>query len=252
MTTAQLATLTSGLPEGMQLTTAATWQAQGATGEWFVLPGSGNAAKLRRPGLINMIARAGTIPNPLSAEVIRFLADADLTRTPSPDERIQAFRKNAVAFEELMRATFVYPRVAPKDVEVTQDMVNEGWIDALWINDQDVIWIVYTFLEGNAAKLLPFRLVGSAGENRLLSEAVRQASSGDSGFAASAAEYFNVVAERERAEEAERRRALDAQLAALDATFGAIGIDSTANGANNGESASVEQVATPDSGAGEA
>lgn len=144
-------------PETTQPTTARQWKQTAQDGELYVLPGSGHIARLRRPSLTALAAEAGEIPNPLSIEVMRFLAHADeiggLTR-PTEAQLIVAYEKNARAFVEIAALAFVEPKlILDRDPDY-----DAGEIAPSDVADLDYVWITGRLVEGQAADLASFRV----------------------------------------------------------------------------------------------
>lgn len=118
------------------------------------LPGCGEVVLLRRPSLMGMAVKGGRVPNPISAEVLRWIAvNDDILTKLSPEEQIEQYRENASVFVELAALCFVHPRLIA-DREVADDSDDE--IGPGDIADADYRWIVFTFVEGDAAALAPF------------------------------------------------------------------------------------------------
>lgn len=137
-------------------TSAAEWGVDVEDGLYYTLPGSGKVAKLRRPGLMGLVTEGGTVPNPLSVEIMRFLADnSDSFRTMTPKERIDVFQKNVEAFADIARLCFVEPKVAPKGKAADR---SKGEINPRDITDYDYSWLVYSFVEGSVDRIKDFRL----------------------------------------------------------------------------------------------
>jgi hypothetical protein len=119
------------------VTPASTWNANGL----YRLP-SGNVARLRRPGLL-ALAGQGTIPNPISAEVLRRIT----TDEPAPqtdEERDRIIRTNSKAYLEVAALALVEPRLIV-DREPDHAASEIGPAD---LSDDDLLWIFYTFVQG--------------------------------------------------------------------------------------------------------
>lgn len=156
------------------VTPATMWRKQSVDGEFYKLPTSGHVVKLRRPGLQALVGRAGTIPNPVSAEVLRFLSTPrDPLRTYTDKERMEMYERNSKAFAVIAQMCFVEPRVII-DAAVEPDY-EHGEIGVWNIADYDLTWLVYAFVEGDADAVAEFRadLDRSNGADRLDSEALR-------------------------------------------------------------------------------
>lgn len=146
-----------------QATPANEWGEDVDDGVYYRLPGSGKVAKLRRPGLMGMASEAGYIPNPISDDIMRFLADNsnDQFSNMTPQKRMEVFKKNTEAFIDMARLCFMEPRVAPKGRKADRA---KGEINPRDITDWDYNWLVYSFVEGSLERVAPFRFDGSTSE----------------------------------------------------------------------------------------
>lgn len=154
------ATTSSGAKVQLRRADARRWKKQSTDGQWVTLPGSGEPALLKRPSLMAMAANAGHVPNPLSAEVIRFLAEnGDPLRNYSKDERAAIYKKNSRAFVEIAKLTFLDPKI----VEDREPDYDAGEIAPTDIGDFDYSWLIFNFVEGDASKLVPFLIADSDG-----------------------------------------------------------------------------------------
>lgn len=165
---------TSGTTTKVQLrrSDARRWRKQSTEGQWVTMPGSGEPALLKRPSLMAMAASAGHVPNPLSAEVVRFLAEnGDPLRNYNKDERQAIYKKNSRAFVEIAKLTFVSPVI----VEGREPNYEDGEIAPTDIGDFDYSWLIFNFVEGDASKLAPFLIADSDGTDVSDSIDVREA-----------------------------------------------------------------------------
>lgn len=147
---------TNDTDQPLSITPAREWN--NARGELYRLPGSGNIARLRRPSLSAMAARVGQIPNPLTAEVMRFLAVVDTTTRPTPEQQIESYCKNVLAYLHIAQLVFVEPRFVLKD----DPNYDAGEIGPHDLTDADYVWIWSKLIYGEAGELRPFRVNSGA------------------------------------------------------------------------------------------
>jgi len=155
------------------VTPAKEWAAK-TTGDGFKyrLPGSGNVTKLRRPSLMALAARGTSIPNPLSAEVLRYVTDrGDVLNERTDEERNEIYVKNAIAFVHIAVLCFVEPKL----VADRAPNYEKGEIGPENISDLDYQWIVYSFVEGSVERTDPFRVDKWPSETGLRSTEVQSA-----------------------------------------------------------------------------
>jgi hypothetical protein len=139
------------------------WRQQAVGGVWYKMPTSDEPALLRRPGLQAMVGRAGSVPNPLTAEIMRFLAvERDPLKEYTEQEKMAMYERNSQAFVQLAAMCFVEPRVV---LDRPADELVDGEIAPEWIPDYDLAWLVFSFIEGEAASLAKFRIDGVAASN---------------------------------------------------------------------------------------
>jgi len=158
-------------PDGISATPASAWRRQAVEGEWYKLPGSGNIVCLVRPGLQAMIGIAGKVPNPISRNVLNFLAVTSRLidrANASEDERMQAWIEDQRTNIELAKLCFVHPRIV-------DDPQGDDQIAGEWLSDYDLSWVVYSFLEGSAERVAAFRIAASTGDDGSVGTALRQA-----------------------------------------------------------------------------
>lgn len=133
----------------------------------YRLPGSGNVARLRRVSLI-ALASAGAIPNPLSQDVLRYLARQDPQgRIVSEETQVAEYRRNAKAFMQIAQRVLVEPRLwlpaetasrgkgesAPAGPDYAA-----GEIGPEDLADNDYTWIFFSFVGGDANWRETFRV----------------------------------------------------------------------------------------------
>lgn len=154
------------------VTSASDWAAKTNVGFKYRLPGSGNVARLKRPSLLAMAARGTSIPNPLSAEVLRYLTDkGDPLGEWDEEKRNEVYVKNAIAFVHIAVLCFVEPKI------VTDRIPNydKGEIGPEQLSDLDYQWITFSFVEGSVERTDPFRIDDGPSAPGLPSETVRPA-----------------------------------------------------------------------------
>lgn len=145
------------------VTTATDWR-KSAEG-LYRLPGSGNVARLRRLSLITLAA-AGGVPNPLSQDVLRYLASKGDQRL-NEAEQIAEYKRNAKAFIEIAARCLVEPRLWVPPAETargkgepakTAPDYEAGEIGVEDLADNDYTWIFFSFVGGDAAWRETFRV----------------------------------------------------------------------------------------------
>lgn len=132
-------------------TPAVVWSQARRVGHLVRLPGSGNVARLRRPTLTALAATTNGVPNPLSDAVMRLLAAAP---PKTEGERMAAFRTNNRGMLEVAALCFVEP-VLVLDREPDPEA---GEIGPLDLTDLDISWLYFSWVEGDAASVAPFRV----------------------------------------------------------------------------------------------
>lgn len=131
-------------------TPASAWRRAREAGELIRLPGSGNVARLIRPPLASMVLSSNGVPNPLSRNVQKLLSG-----TPPPKDdaaRWENYQANMRGMQELAALCLVEPKLrldAPP---------GEGEIGPDDLTDLDYTFIVYTWVEGAAESVAPFRV----------------------------------------------------------------------------------------------
>jgi len=131
-------------------TPAGLWRRQREEGELIRLPGSGNVARLVRPPLAQMVLSSNGVPNPLSRDVQKLLAGAP----PPKDEagRWANYQANTRGMQELAALCLVEPKLR------LDGPPQEGEIGPEDLTDYDYTFIVYTWVEGAAEQVAPFRV----------------------------------------------------------------------------------------------
>lgn len=134
----------------LSITPASAWRRAREEGELIRLPGSGNIARLIRPPLASMVLSSNGVPNPLSRDVQRLLAGT----APPKDEaaRWTNYQANMRGMQELAALCFVEPKLR------LDGPPGEGEIGPDDLTDLDYTFIVYTWVEGAAESVAPFRV----------------------------------------------------------------------------------------------
>lgn len=128
-------------------------------GEVLTLPGIGKPMRLRPVTPAVLATRVGRIPNPYAESVVRLLAvQGDPLDRVSETKQIQTYRDNAIAFQHaaalvIMEPPFVMP---PKDAPESW-RPPKGSIGPMHLKEQDYQFIFYTYIQGSAERLMPFR-----------------------------------------------------------------------------------------------
>jgi hypothetical protein len=115
----------------------------------YQLP-SGNIARLKRPAVL-ALARNGH--NPVSNAVLLELYDRK-DQPKTPDEKLEQIKANSQKYLEVLALTFVEPRLVI-DREPNYD---NGEIGPQDVDDGDLLWIYWVFIEGTAAAFATFRI----------------------------------------------------------------------------------------------
>lgn len=131
-------------------TPAGLWRRQREEGELIRLPGSGNVARLIRPPLAHLVLSSNGVPNPLSRNVQKLLAG-----TPPPKDehaRWANYQANVRGMQELAALCLLEPKLR------LDGPPGEGEIGPEDLADLDYTFIVYTWVEGAAEQVAPFRV----------------------------------------------------------------------------------------------
>lgn len=131
---------------------ASAWRRMAQEGELYRLPGSGLVMRLKRPGLTALARKVGHIPNPLSREVLRLMSAAE--KPAGEDAAVESFQRSAQAYGE----AFALCAVEPKVILDREPNYEAGEISINDVPDQDLVWVYWTFLEGDAAISGTFRV----------------------------------------------------------------------------------------------
>lgn len=146
-------------PEELKLTSAAEWREFAREGALYKLPGSGRVMRLRKPSLMAMSVKAGYVPNPLQNEVLRFMAEVDQSNSYARDpqseaKQVEHYKKRVAAFLHIV----VLAAVEPEVVLDGKADYGAGQINITDIPDRDIMWIVFSLVEGEALPIdAPFR-----------------------------------------------------------------------------------------------
>ena len=135
------------------VTPASLWRKRREEGELIKLPGSGNVARLIRPPLASMVLTNHGAPNPLSRDVQRLLSG-----TPPPkdeQERWKNYQQNMRGLQELAALCLAEPKLK------LDGPPGEGEIGPDDLTDLDYTFIWYTWVEGAADGVAPFRVAPS-------------------------------------------------------------------------------------------
>jgi hypothetical protein len=131
-------------------TPASVWRRGREEGELIRLPGSGNVARLIRPPLASMALSSNGVPNPLSRDVQRLLAGT----APPKDEdaRWRNYQANMRGMQEIAQLCLKEPILR------LDGPPQEGEIGPDDLTDLDYTFLVYTWVEGAAEAVAPFRV----------------------------------------------------------------------------------------------
>jgi hypothetical protein len=151
-------------------TPAATPARAWAAGTLVQLPGSGHAARLRKPSL-RALLHAGKVPSSLVDSVYRLVQGLIAAPEQPPEQQRQKFMEDSAAFVYVASQCFVEPRLV---TDKAPDY-DKGEIGPDDLSDLDYIWIFYTWTEGSAEQEAPFRLGAGAGNAGSPEPAVRLA-----------------------------------------------------------------------------
>lgn len=138
--------------------TAEQWADTAINGKIYRLPGSGRRARIRKPNLYAQSVKAGYVPNPLSAEVVRFMAEVQPTANQyggqiPESKQVEMFGKRAVAFIKIAELAFVSPKI----VLTGQPNRANNEISISEITDRDLMYVVFEIVEGTADPEEDFR-----------------------------------------------------------------------------------------------
>lgn len=117
----------------------------------YTLP-SGNVARLKRPAVL---ALASNGHNPVSAKVM--LEIYSTKEQPKTDEeKLAQIKTNSQRYLEVLALTFIEPKLVI-DREPDYDAGEIGPGD---LSDTDLLWVYWTFVEGDAKATAAFRVEG--------------------------------------------------------------------------------------------
>jgi hypothetical protein len=117
----------------------------------YLLP-SGNIARLKRP---SVLALASNGHNPVSmAVMLELYSKKDQPQTD--DEKLVQIKATSRKYLEVLALTFVEPKLVI-DKEPNYD---NGEIGPADLDDGDLMWVYWTFIEGVAAQFAAFRIPG--------------------------------------------------------------------------------------------
>jgi hypothetical protein len=136
--------------EPLTVTPASAWRTAREQGELIRLPGCGNVARLVRPPLARLALTNGGVPNPLSREVQRLLSGSAPPR--DENERWKNYVANMRAMQEIAQLCLVEPKLR------LDGPPQEGEIGPEDLTDLDYTWLFYTWVEGAAEQVAPFRV----------------------------------------------------------------------------------------------
>jgi len=136
--------------EKLTPTPAGLWRLKREEGELIRLPGSGNVARLVRPPLAQMVLSSNGASNPLSRHVQKLLAG---TAPPKDEEtRWANYQANTRGMQELAALCLLEPKLR------LDGPPGENEIGPEDLTDLDYTFIVYTWVEGAAEQVAPFRV----------------------------------------------------------------------------------------------
>lgn len=137
-------------PKLTNATAASAWRKATIEGELIRLPGCGHVARLVRPPMSKLVLTSNGVPNPLSRNVQKLISG-----TPPPKDeqtRWENYQANMRGMQEVAALCMVEPRLrldgAPEDGEIGADD----------LTDLDYTFILYTWVEGAAESVAPFRV----------------------------------------------------------------------------------------------
>lgn len=160
----------------LQVTPASQWRRASQEGELYELPGSGMVARLKRPALLALAAKAGTVPNLLAQEVLRL---EGVSRTPKTEqEQIKNYQEFSQGYIEVAKLCFVEPRI------VDQPNYDNGEIAVTDLAEVDLFWLYSTFIKGDAKSRDEFRAERVAERKRPIGEQLAQRPDNSEGAAA--------------------------------------------------------------------
>jgi len=137
-------------PKPTAPTPASAWRKATVEGELIRLPGCGQVARLVRPPMSKLVLTSNGVPNPLSRNVQKLLSGAP----PPKDEnaRWENYQQNMRGMQEVAALCLAEPRLR---LDGTPE---EGEIGPDDLTDMDYTFLLYTWVEGAAEQVAPFRV----------------------------------------------------------------------------------------------
>lgn len=133
-------------------TPATEWRRQRTDGDLFVLPGSGNVARLRRVSL-TALAAAGAIPNDTADRVLRLMAIEIKAEQLSDEQQLAVYKRNQRAFIDVAARCLVAPvLIVDGAPDYERDQIGPDDLA-----DRDYTWLFYSWINGTADQVSPFR-----------------------------------------------------------------------------------------------
>lgn len=122
----------------------------------YRLPGCGKKARLRSVTPLVLAARAGKIVNPMVDEVVRLLAIQTDPLDKMPEaKQVTLYRDNGRAFIYTAKLIIMDPPFIIPELDKREP--GKGEIGPGHLKERDYLWLAYTYLQGQAKDLLPFR-----------------------------------------------------------------------------------------------
>jgi hypothetical protein len=146
-------------------------------GEILVLPGIGKPVRLRPITPLVLATRAGKIPNPMIDQVVRLMAiQTDPLDRMSEAKQVQVYKDNGIAFQYAASLMIIEPPFAMPPKDAAEDWrPPRGHIGPMHLKERDYLFLVYTYMQGSAENLLPFRRANRVRRSPRSGEGVRRA-----------------------------------------------------------------------------
>jgi len=138
----------SKIPSTTEQTATPTSARASATPQLYRLP-SGNVAQLRQVGVL---ALASVGRNLIADDVLCRLMANTLTPPQTEAEQAKLIRENGAAYLVVAKLAFVSPQLADEP-DYDRDQIAPGDL-----SDADLLWLWFTFVQGDAASVAAFRL----------------------------------------------------------------------------------------------
>lgn len=133
---------------------ASAFRVASREGEVYELPGVGLPARLRRLPVRAMASIGELLPNPIAQAVMQLAVMAERDEAPQTPDQIQvSVQRHFNAYVRAAELCFVEPRFV-HDREPDYDAGEIGVAD---LTDIDYVWLYWTFLQGTAERVRPFR-----------------------------------------------------------------------------------------------